>query len=528
MAQTVRLFIEPTKIHLWHYVDIQRKEALEQLLHSGAVNSVWHSKMDYEYTYKSVTYCFNFSQSIIKLPPKEGKTHSRYKIYDPLALPIGKGGYGTTYPIAGAIKFNSGKLTVKNGSNKLVKIQEHSTDDRISAVCREYNSLMHAGHLQSSAPIFSNDTQCIKSYLIMSYAKGFTLEKILHPQKRLKIPVQCSELTVEKRLELTLAILNAIKTQVTDKGLIHRDIKPGNIIVDLNQNPPEVTVIDYGFAIEQGQQDYRRLGTRAYRAPESFQCTPLYTTKSDVYCAGRVLSYLWGDVYTNFYMDHFKNLDYIKTKSTNEQLFSLPEIELFLEEEDQYKIRACLAKMLNDNPDNRVSLDEAIRLFSEIDKEKYNTMISQQDSKTYWAALDRQLNPKIASIREHLKLLRSKEKELRRRECYDAAAAMKGLIDKVSVNTEFLKLHPAPLILDRYQKSCLKEIGKVNDVVEQHRDSQWLVAELAVAISLLGVGYLVALGINYYKTGRLGLFSQTKSSQLIEEFTDAISFGTKV
>lgn len=59
-------------------------------------------------------------------------------------------------------------------------------------------------------------------------------------------------------------------------------------------------------------------------------------------------------------------------------------------------------------------------------------------------------------------------------------------------------------------------------MLQKHRDSRWIVAEIITAISLLGIGYLFALGINYKITGRLGLFSQTKSDQTVEKLRNSI------
>lgn len=518
MVRTVALHVRPTTLASWSHDDIYKRKALNHLLSSGTVNSVWHADISYECTYKSVKYKVTFSQSIIKLPPKRGKNYCRYKIFDPSVEPAGKGGYGITYPLTGSVKFKSADFLVKFGSNKVVKVQKHPTDAYVASIVKEYKALNRAGHLAPCVPIFSADSQGKKSYLIMDCAKGIPLEKILHPEKYLSIAEQLPELTVEKRIELTLAILQAIKTQVTDRGLIHRDIKPGNILVDLSTSPPTVTVIDYGFAITMEQQDYRRLGTRAYRAPESFVDKPVYTPKADVYSTGRVLSYLWGDDYCNYYIERTKSPEYIKSKSTNEQLFSLPEVSLFLADDEQQKIRSFLANMLEQRPEKRSSLAHAMRQFSEI--RKYIRLTQEPESSFRF---DGQFNNKMTAIRDLMMQLRTKEHELRLRGHCQTAETMRSLVNKLSKNTEYLLLHRTPQTLGRYQNACRREIERVKNVFEEHRNIRWLIAEISVAISLLGVGYAVALGINYYQTGRMGLFSQTQSSRLLEDFNETVN-----
>jgi serine/threonine-protein kinase LegK1 len=522
MVRTVALQVKPTNLSTWCHDDSQKREALKLLFNSGKENSVWHADTNYKYTYKSVHYNFTFSQSVIKLPPKMGKNHCRYKIFDLTVKPLGKGGYGTTYPLAGSIKFKSEDLTVKIDSKEVVKIQEHPTNVRLGSVYNEFTALDKAGHLNACSPVFSEDSEGKKSYLIMDYAQGIPLENILHPEKSANLDQNLPELTIEKRIELSLAILNAIKTQVTDRDLIHRDIKPGNMLVDLNTSPPKVTIVDYGFAISMDKQDYRRLGTRAYRSPESFNDNPLYTSKSDIYSAGRVLSYIWGDDYRNYYIDRQKSTEYIKSKSTNEQLFSLPEISLFLGDKEQQKIRSCLGAMLEQQPEKRTSLDAVIRQFSEI-SDSYKKFIPLNNESCYSFRFESQLNDNLLALRHKIRQLRTKEYELRQRGHTQTADTMKNLVDKLSKNTEYLQSHRTPLILERYQSACLREIDRVKDVFEEHRNIRWLIAEVATAIGLLGIGYLVALGINYHQTGRLGLFAQTQSSRLLDNFKDTVS-----
>jgi len=133
-----------------------------------------------------------------------------------------------------------------------------------------------------------------------------------------------------------------------------------------------------------------------------------------------------------------------------------------------------------------------------------------------------QLHQQIQSIRNQLIILQDKEVNLRQRGHLDAANAMKHLVDELKVNTDLLARHPESSMLLGYRNCCLDEINTAKSTLQNHRDSWWFVAEVATAIGLLGVGYLIALGINYINTNRVGLFSQTKSNQLIDEVEDFI------
>lgn len=523
MTHLIQIAVDPIQLCQLNSGKTVHDTMVWQYLDTTNPNTVWHSKEDYEYIYKNIKHQFNFSQSFIKQARKEGKSGYKYYLFDTSKLPKGKGGYGIVYPInAVFIRTEEGQIILKSQKHKLVKIQDHSVKEQVNSVIKEYYNLKQAGHLGVKEPIFFKNTLVNKSYLIMDEAEGFTLEQILNPDKYKEIKNLIPRLSVYKRLELTLAVLNAIKTQVTDRDLIHRDIKPGNIIVDLNHNPPIVKLIDYGFAINKYEQDYRRLGTRAYRSPESFQNRPIYTEKSDIYSAGRLLSYLWGDDANNYYISRTKDFDYIKTKSTNERLFSHPEIDFFLDDLDKLKIRKYLDSMLLENEQKRPTIEQTIELFSNINMQQYKEQETPNYSQYYLEEFKNKLNPQIMFIKQKLALMRIQEKDLRNRQCIDAANSMQKIIKKVEENTEYLQENTNPSVMLRYRKSCLTAINEGQGILKNHRNANWIVAEIVTAIALLGVGYLIALGVNYCCTGRLGLFTQTKSDMLSESLKDSV------
>jgi len=54
--------------------------------------------------------------------------------------------------------------------------------------------------------------------------------------------------SMNQRLSLTLKLLYALKEQVHDANIVSRDMTPGNVIVDLDDdnNPLSVNIIDFG------------------------------------------------------------------------------------------------------------------------------------------------------------------------------------------------------------------------------------------------------------------------------------------
>jgi serine/threonine protein kinase len=124
------------------------------------------------------------------------------------------------------------------------------------------------------------------AYLITPYMPGGSLKELL--QKRKVIP------PVEA-LRMAAPILNALQ-YASERGLVHRDIKPGNILFKADDSP---VLADFGlvkvfaaegdtFATHSGSETGPSVtGTPEYMSPEQIQgkATPL----SDIYSFGVVL-----------------------------------------------------------------------------------------------------------------------------------------------------------------------------------------------------------------------------------------------
>jgi serine/threonine protein kinase/tetratricopeptide (TPR) repeat protein len=102
----------------------------------------------------------------------------------------------------------------------------------------------------------------------------------------------------EARLRLFLDVCHAIQ-HAHHKGVIHRDIKPTNVLVTLHDGAPVVKVIDFGIAKATAQKLTERtlitahgqmIGTPEYMSPEQAETGGLdIDTRSDVYALGVLL-----------------------------------------------------------------------------------------------------------------------------------------------------------------------------------------------------------------------------------------------
>ena len=110
----------------------------------------------------------------------------------------------------------------------------------------------------------------------------------------------CDEqnLDTTKRLELFIDVCHAVQ-HAHQKGVIHRDLKPTNVMVTMHDDRPVVKVIDFGVA-KATQTDLtdktlftqfeQFIGTPAYMSPEQAQFSGLdIDTRSDIYTLGVLL-----------------------------------------------------------------------------------------------------------------------------------------------------------------------------------------------------------------------------------------------
>jgi serine/threonine protein kinase len=126
--------------------------------------------------------------------------------------------------------------------------------------------------------------------LAMEYVDGEDLAKVVREQGPLAISNACF---------CAHQVATALQ-RGHDLGMVHRDIKPGNILLSLQGKRPAVKVIDFGLAKAKSELRPRReltganqmMGTPGYSAPEQLNDAKIADIRSDIYALGCTLYFL--------------------------------------------------------------------------------------------------------------------------------------------------------------------------------------------------------------------------------------------
>ena len=193
---------------------------------------------------------------------------NRYRVIKRLS----KGGMGSVYLA------EDNKLHMKWAVKEIGEASEFYEFTRKSEVS-VLRSVSHP-NLPRVTDIFDENK---KTYMVMDYIEGRTLEEILSSDK--KIPsVKFYQWSIE--ITSALSYLHSMNPPV-----IYRDMKPSNIMI---RPSGSAVLIDFGTA--KGSADIKdeyALGTKKYAAPEQYD--GISDKRSDIYSLGRVIGEMAGN-----------------------------------------------------------------------------------------------------------------------------------------------------------------------------------------------------------------------------------------
>jgi serine/threonine protein kinase len=304
-----------------------------------------------------------FTDNVLQRKCSKRKSYNgvRYEVISPEKLSLFN--ISAVHEIAGTLAIDKDSYKYKPaGSHKdkarAVKIQRLSNSP-LPAVENEYNITNRAGHLAIKEPVIVDNES---SFLVMKKIKGEKLSSIIAADLE-----GYSSLTTRQRIDLSIALLQALKNQVTDKSIVHIDIKPDNIFVDMKE-PITVTIFDYGLSIEKDKTVKANAGTPHYAAPECFEIGIPLTEKSDVFSMARTIAWLWHVDSTSYY---YETIEDIIANAKNVTLINIFSGIHNLGENNKILIQETLQGMLRCDMNKRFTIDEAIAGFNKIEYRDY-------------------------------------------------------------------------------------------------------------------------------------------------------------
>ena len=185
---------------------------------------------------------------------------------------VGRGGMGVVY--------RARDLRLKRTVALKLMAPELAADERFRERFEREAELAMALEHPNAVPIHDAGELDGRLYLVMRFVEGTDLRTLLRAEGALE---------PRRALRIVSQVANALDAAHT-KGLVHRDVKPSNILLDANEH---AYLADFGLTRRLGDGsaqagDGRSLGTPAYLAPEQIEGRTV-DGRADVYSLGCLL-----------------------------------------------------------------------------------------------------------------------------------------------------------------------------------------------------------------------------------------------
>ena len=189
--------------------------------------------------------------------------------YDVIDI-IGRGGMGVVYKARDP--FLDRLVAIK-----MMNVDIHEDSDFMERFRREAKATASLQH-PNIVTVHDLGEHENRPFLVMQYLEGYSLEALLRAHR---------DMTLVEKLNIIIEVCQGL-AYAHQRGIIHRDIKPGNIMV---LNDGSVKIVDFGIA-RLGDNTLTRtgqiVGSLYYMPSEQLRDRPV-DTRADIYSTGVVL-----------------------------------------------------------------------------------------------------------------------------------------------------------------------------------------------------------------------------------------------
>jgi ATP-dependent Clp protease ATP-binding subunit ClpC len=201
--------------------------------------------------------------------------NGRYKI----EKEIGRGGFAVVY-LASDQQLLSKPVVIK------ILLDESLQNEWVlQKFKQEKEALVRLRHPGVVGVLDADETEDGKPYLVIEYVEGVNLRSVLKPEG---LPLE--------RIANIIRQVGAALDAAHEKGILHRDVKPENIMLQAtNDGEEQIKLIDFGIAkikdsvVAPSTVTAMTVGTISYMAPEQLNAEPV-SAASDIYALG-VIAY---------------------------------------------------------------------------------------------------------------------------------------------------------------------------------------------------------------------------------------------
>lgn len=241
-------------------VTVFADDSIKELLKSGKIEDIQKIVQEGQSSLPVTASCFSWSK---------GQIVGKYEII----RKIGKGGMGVIY-LARHTQLDTLRalkvLPAESAEENPVFAERFIREARIASQIRHPNVV--------EVMDVETDSQLNVSYIVMEYVDGGSLRQILKGQ---------SKLNIEQAIVTIQSVASALCI-AAEHGIVHRDIKPDNIMFTKRGG---VKLADLGIAKKDDEDDNLTktnvmMGTPAYLSPEQVENPKAVDIRSDIYSLG--------------------------------------------------------------------------------------------------------------------------------------------------------------------------------------------------------------------------------------------------